>query len=464
MKTVQLHRQFSEWQEKEAIDPDLMPRLGISEGLLTWNELLKRQRTVILAEAGSGKTVEMKEQATRQSAAGDFAFYATVEDVGREGLEAALVAEDRARLATWRASDQEAWFFIDSVDEAKLNNIRLDKALRCLADGISGGERRAHIILSGRHTDWEFKRDLQRLDELLPIPKQAEKLTLMPLSPDELLIKAINNDRSEKKSKDAEDTTDKPLVVLLSPLDARRVRMFADGLGVSNLDAFMKEIETANLWRFARRPLDLEWLVQFWQARGQLGSLAEMIKNSIAQRLSERSPGRARQDKAGMTRSSAALERIGAALALARKEVISIPDSDLALSEAPSTLRLQEVLPDWSSDDLTRLLVKPVFDPATFGRARLHNDNQGVVRSYLTAQWLLRLRKGGLSQSAMFDLLFATTYGVPLVKPSMAETAAWLAIWDSNVANEVIRREPFLLLTAGDPASLAPAAARTCSG
>ena len=43
-----------------------------------------------------------------------------------------------------------------------------------------------------------------------------------------------------------------------------------------------------------------------------------------------------------------------------------------------------------------------------------------------------------------------------LVKPSLQETAAWLAIWDPDVAREVIHREPYLLLTGGDPASLPP--------
>ena len=41
----------------------------------------------------------------------------------------------------------------------------------------------------------------------------------------------------------------------------------------------------------------------------------------------------------------------------------------------------------------------------------------------------------------------------------MQETAAWLAIWDEDVGREVARREPSLLLLAGDPASL-PASVR----
>jgi hypothetical protein len=112
-------------------------------------------------------------------------------------------------------------------------------------------------------------------------------------------------------------------------------------------------------------------------------------------------------------------------------------------------------LSDWPSNDHMWLLTRPVFDLATFGRVRLHNDNEGVVRSYLAARWLRRLRKINLSHSELFDLLFATTYGVEAIKPSMQETAAWLAIWDEEVAREIIKRDPSLLLTAGDLASLA---------
>jgi hypothetical protein len=58
------------------------------------------------------------------------------------------------------------------------------------------------------------------------------------------------------------------------------------------------------------------------------------------------------------------------------------------------------------------------------------------------------------TQQGLFDLLFAETYGIAVIKPSMQEAAAWLALWDENVAREVARREPWLLLSAGDPATL----------
>jgi hypothetical protein len=62
-----------------------------------------------------------------------------------------------ASLAASRTSTDDAWFFIDSVDEAKSSGVRLEKVVRKLADGIVGHEKRAHVILSGRIMDWEFR-------------------------------------------------------------------------------------------------------------------------------------------------------------------------------------------------------------------------------------------------------------------------------------------------------------------
>jgi len=76
-----------------------------------------------------------------------------------------------------------------------------------------------------------------------------------------------------------------------------------------------------------------------------------------------------------------AIERVGAALVFGRQTTIAIPDSEVAFS-SDSPLDLADVLPDWSAEDRLLLLSRPVFDPATLGRARFHNDNEGVVRGF----------------------------------------------------------------------------------
>ncbi len=89
----------------------------------------------------------------------------------------------RPHLVQWQESDQHAWFFIDSVDEAKLRGVGLEKALRKLGDGIRSAEGRAHVILSGRYTDWEFRRDRERLNQALALPPDRDPLP--PPDPDQ---------------------------------------------------------------------------------------------------------------------------------------------------------------------------------------------------------------------------------------------------------------------------------------
>jgi hypothetical protein len=444
---IELNRRFVECRDNEESDPDLVARFARTDSTLGWTDLLRKRRVVFLAEAGSGKTTEMITHAREQAEAGRASFYVSLEDVGRQGLGEALRPVDRPRFAAWRASDQEAWFFIDSIDEAKHSGVRLRTALRAIADAIVAAERRAHVILSGRYTDWQFRQDLAQLTEELAIP--ADQTLPNPPTPDELVISTIHRERPTPPP-----SIEEPLVVVMTGLDKERIRLFASGKKVRDLDVFLEQIEAANLWQFARRPLDLDWLVQFWHSHNRLGSLAEMLDVCIAERLRESNLDRARQDGLDEARSTHAIERIGAALVFCGKATVAVPDTEIALTADSSSLDIADVLPDWSAQDRTNLLTRAVFDPATLGRVRLHNDNQGVVRSYLAARWLQNLRKANLSQQSLFDLLFAETYGLKVIKPSMQEVAAWLSLSDENVAREVARREPFLLLTAGDPATL----------
>ena len=445
--TIELDRRFVEFREDEQSNADLVARFGLTDGTLGWPDILARRRVVFLAEAGSGKTTEMTARARQLVDAGHPAFYAAVEDVGQKGLEAALRTADRAVLSAWHSSDKEGWFFIDSVDEARQSGVKLRVALHAIAEAIAGAERRAHVVLSGRYTDWQFRRDLIDFKRVLGIP--ADGALPPPPTPDELVISTIHNERREPPPP-PEDA----IVVVLTGLDEDRVRRFARGKGLQNLDDFMAQIEAANLWQFARRPLDLDWLVQFWHSHKRLGNLAEMLDICIAERLQESNLDRARLDSLDAAHSYRAIERVAAAMVFSKRETLAVPDPEISLSDTTSVLDIADVLPDWSAKYRQRLLTRAVFDPATFGRARIHNDNEGVVRSYLAARWLRRLRMSNLSQQGLLDLLFAETYGIAIIKPSMREVAAWLSLWDEVVAREVARREPFLLLSAGDPATL----------
>ncbi|WP_321935383.1 hypothetical protein [Paraburkholderia sp. J8-2] len=445
METIELHRRFYVLDKDSATEPMLLWP-GYADHLMTWADLQMRRRVVVLAEAGSGKTTELKRQAELLANAGRFAFYATLHDVASAGLSRALDAASRARLEQWQAGDENAWFFVDSIDEAKFERIRIDQALRMIGDGIEGHEARAYIVLSGRVTEWEFTRDGERLRAALPIPEPQ------PLPTPELreLVRRIVN----RKEPPAPPAKEEPLIVVMAPLDESQMRTYSTRQGVGDADAFLGALRTANLLAISRRPLDLDWLVRYWLAQGRLGSYAEMIAESLRERIRETDVERTRRDRLSAEKAMQGVERVGAALVLGRKKTIIIPDSGAPVAAQSEAIDINAVLPDWPGDERVMLLDRAAFDPAAYGRVRLHNDNDGVVSSYLTAQWLTRLRGANLHRHQLRELLFAQNYGLDLIRPSMQQTAAWLSISDADVAREVVRRQPFVLLSAGDPASL----------
>jgi len=86
---IELDRRFFGLKEKfdADFDPDVLAGHDLSDG---WEGLLPKRRVVLLAEAGSGKSEEMEEQARHIVAGGGFAFYTTVQDVVRYGLSDAV--------------------------------------------------------------------------------------------------------------------------------------------------------------------------------------------------------------------------------------------------------------------------------------------------------------------------------------------------------------------------------------
>jgi hypothetical protein len=106
-------------------------------GWLGWEELRRRRRVILLAEAASGKTEEFRHQCDVLRAAGSPAFFLRIEELAEQGIETALDSESAKLLEAWLAGSGEGWFFLDSVDEARLNRKSFDSALKRFAKDIT---------------------------------------------------------------------------------------------------------------------------------------------------------------------------------------------------------------------------------------------------------------------------------------------------------------------------------------
>ena len=188
---IDLKRRFRNITDEEPEDPDLLSYLDES-GLgssLGWSDLLKHSRVILLAEGGSGKTWELREQAKRLGGEKKYAFFVALEDLDGNRLRKCLCRDEKQLFREWKAEGREpAWFFLDALDELKLvERGQFDRALRNLARDIDSELQRARVVISCRPSDWRHSLDLRTVIERLPVsppgelPQTSEEAFMAPL-------------------------------------------------------------------------------------------------------------------------------------------------------------------------------------------------------------------------------------------------------------------------------------------
>ena len=456
MEFVDLQRQFhdvprdAELEETEHLVSLSEHESGPSFG---WSKLLESMRVVLLAEAGSGKTKEMEEQAKRLAQEGRFAFFVALDDLERERVVHILSPDEEESFKRWRANGQEtAWFFLDAVDELKLTGGKLGRALNRLSKDLNGLLDRARVIISCRPSDWRPIVDLDTVQNALPVPQRSGHASLQPS--EEMFIQALRKDfgHTSPYRDEGEDSADREgvRIVRMLPMNRTQIRLFAEQSGVNDAAGFLNEIDRENAGTFAQRPLDLSDLITAWINSSCLGTRAQQHEANVAAKLKD---GPDRPDSGVLPDAKAQLgaERVALALALTRTRTIRSPEQAPDIRQAEGILDTADILTDWTEAQRQALLRRALFDPATYGRVRFHHRS---VQEYLAARRLRALRREGMSISALFRLLFAERYGVKVVLPSMRAIAAWLALWDDAVRKELIEREPETLISFGDPGTL----------
>jgi hypothetical protein len=456
MRFVELQRNFI------AIRKDEEPTFDVGRfwgrkiaGWLGWPELREHRRVVLLAEASSGKSAEFRNQADTLRAAGQAAFFVTIEELADHGFEAALEPLTAQIFEQWRGGPGDAWFFLDSLDEARLNRKSFETALKRFARALGASIERARILISCRVSDWKGGEDRGFIERHLPAWERPRE----PEREGNALLDPIFRNRGHSRTRAGVTSERKPnelLVVQLVPLSLDQCCQLAVHLGVQNADEFISGIRRHGLEPFAERPGDVIDLADYWKTYGRFGSFARMVEHGVNHKISERDHYRPDNDTLTIEMASDGAQRLAATLTLTKSFTVHAPghDDDSALAGA---LDPTAVLTDWTEAERNALLRRGVFAPATYGRIRFHRRS---TQEYLTARWFDRLLHGRGAREAIWNLLFADRYGVRTVVPSLRPAAAWLALWHTDFQEEIIAREPLILIRHGDPGSL-PVEART---
>ena len=447
-KFIELQRTFHDLpkQANESDDTDFSQWFP-TDKRFCWPHLIKEYRLVILSEAGSGKTTEIRNIACTLRNEEKPAFFLRLEHIP-EHFEDAFEVGTHEAFAAWLAPNEEGWFFLDSVDEARLRDPRdFEVAIRKLSKQIVIAKDRAHIVITSRITAWRPKSDLAYCDNYFPYAPTATS-EHDPQANNIEHKTAIQPDGSIPTQTDSKNENNSVFrIVALDDLAPDQITVFVKARGIIDSKAFLDAVERADAWSFATRPQDLEELTEFWLDQGRIGGRLEIIQNSINRRLVERDQDRAdaRPLPAERTRQGARL--LAAAATLARESTIKVPDG----SANSKGIDVRSVLPDWDDKDQSTLLSRPIFDEAIYGTVRFHHRS---VREYLTAEWFAGLLQCETSRRNIEALFFRNQYGLDIVSPTLRPILPWLILWDEKIRDRVRKLAPEILFEGGDPGQL----------
>jgi len=426
---VSLERQFSPVprSEEDAESDEILSTWGKSKSK-TWDDLGSEYRCVILAEAGAGKTEELLHQASVLANQGKPSFFIRIEDIEADFYKAFEIG-DEAQFQTWLESMGEAWFFLDSVDESRLENPRaFEKAMRLFANSIASGAHRAHIYLSSRPYAWRPQEDRRLLDEIL----------FLAVTPEE------DGCEEGQHSKLQSALT----IYTMCYLDKERIQRFCIAREAKDIEHLLHEIERASLWSLAERPFDLEAILAKWTEDKALGGRLDLLRHNIDKRLrDDHNVDRAQRQPLNLERAREGARRLAAAVVLTGQVGLNVPDD----TSVKPGIEAESVLADWEPKDVRTLLERGIFNDIIYGAVRFRNRD---VRELLAAEWFNELLKTGNSRYSVDALFFREQYGEKIITPRLRPILPWLILLDDEIRRRALEIHPEIAVEEGDPSRL----------
>lgn len=428
---VDLNRRFENFLPEEDSEVAVMRSyltgfIGGESGS-SWDEVLKHRLVVVLGEPGSGKSEEFRYLASVGKENGKATFLLELNRLVTEGVGSVLGEVGFLEFSQWKATSSEATFFLDAVDESKLQ--RIDDflvALDRLQGVITQHLHRCRFVISSRISAWRPETDrvevIRRFGLTIPPP--------------------------------GEESIDPISIVTLMPLDRQRVELMAQGRGIADPAAFIAAVDKHDAWDFARRPLDVIELYRYWQEHTKLGSLTELMEFSCGNLIKE-VERKDKHDPLPNDRAREGVELLAVASLLTRQVNLRIEDErEITLVSA---VNIRDVLPpSWPNDQQKAVLDRALFDAASYGMLRFHHRRHS---EYLAAKCMLRFLNNNCPYTEIEEILFAEVDGLWTIRPSLEPVAAWLAGMAETPSIRQLRQRvlevaPDIHLRYGDPSAL----------
>lgn len=417
--------------------------IGLFSKPLEWSALLNSYRVVVLADAGSGKTVEMESQAQRLREKGSQAFFLRIEEISADFTQSFGVGTD-ADFSEWLNGAEDAWFFLDSVDEARLESPKaFENAIRQFASKIKEATHRAHIYISSRPYAWRPKSDPDMVKRHLHLEKKNQ--TPNKETDDSAETSANQNDSATQRTNEDELT-----IYWLCPLSKDDIRFFLAKRGVTDIENMLQAIERADLWSMAERPFDLDDLISTWREGNPFTNRLGVLRKGIQRRLREIDQNRDEKQFLRYEKALSGAQQISAAVVLTGQVGIQVPDG----LHNQIGLNAESVLgQEWSSTEIKDLLQRGVFNDAIHGAVRIRHRE---VRDLLAAEWFNELlcRTDRSARRKVEALIFTNQYGQDVIRPRMRTILPWLILLDEPIRKKVLSIEPEISVEGGDISEL----------
>lgn len=397
-----------------------------------WGGLREDYRAVILADAGAGKTFELQAEAARLASGGRAAFFIRIEDIGECFGNAFEVGTVEA-FERWLGGAEEAWFFLDSVDEVRLEAPRaFETALAAFATRIHDARHRAHVYVSSRPYAWRPKLDRELIERVLPYdPPRSE-----PSGGEE------DVPRTELAKSSKPDEIGGLNVYRLALLDRDDIRIFAGHRGVTDVNALLDALDRSALFGLATLPFDLEDIIAIWEETDSLDSRLAVLERGIRRRLDPPSGG---EEALSLEQALAGAQRLALAATLTGDTNIQMPGG------GGTGLDAGALLDGWSDDEVTQLLGTGVFSDAIYGMVRFRHRE---IRELLAARCLDIALADADARPRIEALIFRTVYGEAVIVPRLRPLLPWLILFDDAIREKAFALMPGLATEGGDPAQL----------